>query len=123
MLHRVVFIGVCILLTASCGVLRTGPSSETKTGSQSDLGFDPLAAAVDRMVVPEEYPVSADNVPGKNDTTADPWAMIPRGQDSLSALNAPSEVFRVQVFTSRLYVEANREKAIAEEIFDLPISL
>lgn len=122
MTRYAIFIGLAALLCASCGGRRAGSSSETRRTYPVGAQFDPLATPADRVVVPEAYPATA-GLTDKKGGPADPWAVIARSRDSLSLPDKPAEVFRVQIFTSRLYAEANREKTIAEEVFDLPIYL
>jgi hypothetical protein len=99
-------------LAAACAPGQFLPRREEGTKSPAPIAFDPLATAADREIVPEAYPIRTVR-PG----------MVAFGRDSARAdtIAGPIEVFRVEIFTSRLYGEANREQAIAQEIFDLPI--
>lgn len=102
------------LLAAACnapGFLRL---HQDEKRPEEAIEFDPLAAAVDREVVPEVYPLRTIR-PGLDASLRDTARA-----DSAAG---PIEVFRVEIFTSRLYGEANRELAIAREIFSLPIHL
>ncbi len=110
------------LTLTSCALRRVGPE-ETAPEEKTPSGppFDPLAAAADRVIVPEEFPVASAHLAQASDTLAAAGnAALAVGDTTTTE---PSEVYRVQIFTSRLYTEASREKAIAEEIFNLPVYL
>jgi len=111
------------LLTVSCGVRRVGPGPAEEGESPSVPMFDPLATPQDREVIPEVYPIEAAAVPDAGDSLVRPGDMSYNQFDSAASAVSPSEVYRVQVFTSRLYSEAARERQLAEEIFNLPIYL
>lgn len=121
MLRATIIILLAALTMVSCALRRIEPQ-ESKPEEKTTAGppFDPLMNPTDRVVVPEEYPVAPVQLAQTTDTLA-----IPGNVDSTAAdtTSGPSEVYRVQVFTSRLYTEASREKAIAEEIFNLPVYL
>ena len=117
---------VCLaaLLLSACGPRRgAAPPSEEPSETATGSVFDPLASSEDRMVVPETYPVQPAAADDPGDSLAVPLD-IPYGTyDSLMSADSPAEVYRVQIFTSRLYTEAGRERVLAEEIFNLPIYL
>jgi hypothetical protein len=121
MLRATFIMLVAALTLVSCALRRVEPQ-ESKPGEKTITGppFDPLANPTDRAIVPEEYPVAPVQLAQATDTMAMPGNVDSTAVDTTSA---PSEVYRVQVFTSRLYTEASREKAIAEEIFNLPVYL
>jgi hypothetical protein len=100
------------LLAAACAPGRLLPHHQEEKRPAATISFDPLATAADREIVPEVYPLR----------TIRP-ELVASARDSARADSAagPIEVFRVEIFTSRLYGEANRELAIAKEIFSLPI--
>ncbi len=110
------------LTLTSCALRRVEPQ-ETKPGEKTPSGppFDPLAAPGDRVIVPDEHPVGSPQPAHASDTLALPGNTALAASDTTAT--EPSEVYRVQIFTSRLYTEASREKAIAEEIFNLPVYL
>ncbi len=102
------------LVAVACNAPRFLTRHVEEQKPASPIAFDPLATAADREIVPEAYPMRTIR-PGLE-------AFAP---DSIRAdsVTGPIEVFRVEIFTSRLYGEANREQAIAQEIFRLPIHL
>ncbi len=122
MLRATIIILLAALTLTSCALRRVGPQ-ETKPEEKTQSGppFDPLATATDRAIVPEEYPVVSARPVQASDSMATLANMNPAANDTTAV--EPSEVYRVQIFTSRLYTEASREKAIAEEIFNLPVYL
>lgn len=85
--------------------------------------YDPLATPADREVVPEVYPVTVAVVPDGGDSLVGLPDQTFNAFDSTALEISPTEVFRVQVFTSRLYTEATAERVLAEEIFNLPVHL
>jgi hypothetical protein len=117
---------VCLaaLVLSACGPRQgASPPSETPSQPAADPAFDPLASAEDRLVVPEAYPVEPAMIDDPGDSLAVPLDTPDSMYDSLMASDSPAEVYRVQIFTSRLYTEAGRERVLAEEIFNLPIYL
>ena len=122
MVRLTVVIIILGLLAVSCGLRRTGPGGTEEEGLSSTPIFDPLATPKDREVVPEVYPVAISGVSHPGDSLARPDDMSARPFDAEAAAS-PGEVYRVQIFTSRLYSEAVREKQLAEEIFNLPLYL
>jgi hypothetical protein len=62
-------------------------------------------------------------VPNAGDSLVEPREIGFNDDDSLTSDVNPREVYRIQIFTSRLYNEANRELALADEIFNLPVHL
>jgi hypothetical protein len=123
MLRSTLIILLAGLTLTSCAVRRVEPE-EQKSGEKAptEMPFDPLASPADRVIVPEEYPIESPQLAQATDTLAT-HLQAAYGQIDSTATAEPSEVYRVQIFTSRLYTEANRERAIAEEIFNLPVYL
>lgn len=85
--------------------------------------WDPLTSVTDREVVPEIYPktmpaVGSDSVSLRYAGTVDSSTTVLPPEEK-----SPADVYRVQIFTSRLYAEALRERAIANEVFNLPVHL
>lgn len=111
------------LLVTSCGIRRAGPETRPEEEAPSGPILDPLASSTDREVVPAVYPVRPDAVVDPGDSLARPRDVSYLEYDSLAAIISPTEVYRVQIFTSRLYAEAVRERALADEIFNLPVYL
>lgn len=102
------------LLAAACnapGFMKTRPEEKKP---EPAVAFDPLATPADREIVPEVHPLRTVR-PGMDAAAAD--------SAQADSTVGPIEVFRVEIFTSRLYGEANRELAVAQEIFSLPIHL
>ena len=112
-----------LALTAVSCFRPGGRSAPADEDMQDQTLFDPLAQPEDREVVPEVYPVTIAAVPGPGDSLVSLPAITPSGLDSTESAISPAEVYRIQIFTSRLYAEANREWALAEEIFNLPVHL
>jgi hypothetical protein len=112
-----------LLFVASCGMRRVGTDTSEGTEKPSAPIFDPLATSQDREVVPEIYPIKGTITPDVGDSLVKPGDMSYLQSDSAASVVGPTEVYRVQVFTSRLYSEAARERELAEEIFNLPIYL
>ena len=99
-------------LAAACAPGRFLPLHQEEKKSAATISFDPLATSADREIVPETYPIRTIR-PG--------LVAVARDSARVDTIAGPIEVFRVEIFTSRLYGEANREQAIAKEIFSLPI--
>ncbi|UCG62838.1 MAG: SPOR domain-containing protein [Candidatus Zixiibacteriota bacterium] len=88
-------------------------------------GFDPLELPEDREVVPIEHPrpgqISGrtefvEAQPSVSDTTYRPSDGSPATVDSLY-----NQAYRIQLFTAKVYGEANLARQVAEEIFDRPV--
>jgi len=103
-----------------------GPSGEetpssTEGGPPPDARFDPLELDEDHQIIPERYPQTGEisgaavvdepvvpDGPTRPEIVAgDPAAEAPHG-----------EVYRVQLFTSQVYGEAQGARRVAEEVFD-----
>lgn len=117
-------IAMTISSCAAQGGRRAGDTSSSgNDNGRTDDRFDPLAMARDREVAPEVYPVDPRTTETPGDSLFEPLP-LPYGRlDSTLAMKDPTEVYRVQIFTSRLYNEARLEKILAEEIFNFPIYL
>jgi hypothetical protein len=102
------------LLAAACNAPGFMKLRQEEKKPEATIAFDPLASAADREVVPEVYPIRTVR-PGLDASLRD--------SARIDSATGPIEVFRVEIFTSRLYGEADREKAIAQEIFSLPVHL
>ncbi len=117
---------ICCLLAlaaiSSCAKRVQEPPSE-ESQPQSSRPLDPLATATDREVVPEVYPIYLVAVPDPGDSLVSPRKAGYEEFDSTQSLISPTEVYRVQIFTSRLFNEAETEKKLANEIFNLPVYL
>ncbi len=113
---------LAVIILGGCGAKQTAepPTEEVEPAGPV---FDPLATPTDRQVIPEVYPIHVSALPDIGDSLIAPR---PSGGGDFGIemdTAMPTEVFRVQIFTSRLYNEANRERAIAEEIFNIPVHL
>lgn len=100
------------LVAAACTPAHLFSGHQEEKRPAATISFDPLATSADREIVPETYPIRTI----RPDLTA-----AARDSARTDSTAGPIEVFRVEIFTSRLYGEANRELAIAREIFSLPI--
>lgn len=95
------------------------PAGETTVGDQR--GFDPLELPRDREIIPQRYPRTGDIegsatlVVAKDDDNTDAGQVIdlPLPVDTIQ-----SQIFRVQLLTSKAYGEARHAVTVAEEIFD-----
>lgn len=123
MFRRLLFIIMIALLTVSCSVREGGREVLEEEPSTTGPLFDPLASSADREVIPEVYPIQVAYLPESGDSLVEPLDISYEEFDSTSSAVGPRELYRVQIFTSRLYTEANRERALAEEIFNFPIHL
>lgn len=123
MVRLAIIIIILGLMTVSCGLRRVGPEPADEGDLSSVPSFDPLATPQDRQIVPVLYPIEMAALPETGDSLVSPDALILSQFDSTASEVSPSEVYRVQVFTSRLYAEATRERQLAAEIFNLPIYL
>jgi len=78
-------------------------------------GDNPLGLAEDALIVPEEYPIMA----GTDSVLADDSLMIAvTPTDSIQGEPNRYESYRIQLFTSKTYGPAVRERGIADEVFD-----
>ena len=87
--------------------------------------IDPLELDQDKQVVPRQYPQSGRLgtvvVDSSHTATLSPADSVAR-ESAPSAPAAPeTQVFRVQLFTTSLYGEAQRARRVAEEIFEQPV--
>ncbi|MEZ5360474.1 MAG: SPOR domain-containing protein [Candidatus Zixiibacteriota bacterium] len=111
-----------LMLFVSCGkAIRPTVTEEPADDSRRTL--DPLASSTDREVVPEVYPVYLEPGGDAGDSLIEPQQQSYNVFDSTQSQVNPTEVYRVQIFTTRLYTEAAREMAIANEIFNQPVHL
>lgn len=122
MMRYVLLILAVLSLLTSCSLRRVGQKEAGPQETPSAQPFDPLATTADREVVPAAHPVRPGTT-AAGDSLVSVADLNYREFDSSSSLTTPTDVYRVQIFTSRLYNEASREMTIAEEIFNLPIYL
>ncbi len=111
-----IIILVLSLIVASCR--QRTPGAAVTEEEEKTTAFNPLETPADREIVPELYASAATTSKGADSTTQ-------KGGKQAAAVSTdqPTEVFRVQLYMSRLYNEANRERALADEIFSLPVYL
>jgi hypothetical protein len=90
-------------------------------------GFDPLELPADRVVVPEEHPQTAAITTGAHfveaGATPVPTSFSSDGPSKPEADSRDGQVFRVQIFTDKVYGKARRAITVAEEIFDHEVFL
>lgn len=113
---------VALVLLIGCA-RRPGGAAPAEEDTAAGPPLDPLSTVVDREVAPEVYPLQPAAAPGSGDSLIDPLDVSYQAFDSSLSQASPTEVYRVQIFTSRLYNEAARERSIADEIFNLPVYL
>ena len=123
MKNIVAIIVLFALASISCSIRQPAQKPAEEESRPGEPLFDPLATAADREIVPEVYPVSVAMAADAGDSLIQPRESDFDAFDSSSSEINPREVYRIQIFTSRLYNEANQELALAEEIFNLPVHL
>lgn len=115
-----------ILLLIGLIACQPPPNSglERPAGETSDIdqrGFDPLELPRDKEIIPRKYPRTGDIegsatlIAAKDDDDTDAALVInlPLPTDTIQ-----SQVFRVQLLTSKAYSESRHAVSVAEEIFD-----
>lgn len=129
--RAICLLAVFPLLVWSCrgaGPTEEGPASRRQNElAYDERGFDPLELPSDTQLVPVQFPVSGD-LHGEDqviDIVDHPAGLFADGltadREDIDTVN--SQAFRVQLFTSKLYGEARRALAVAEEIFDCPVRI
>lgn len=116
---------VALLLAGCTQPEKPGPEEprDELTGPPEDVRFDPLALEEDRVVVPEQYP---RRIVGEVDPEAD-RELPPQPMDSAVAAlpdinqQLTGQVYRVQLYSTQLYGDAQNARRVAQEIFDRPI--
>lgn len=124
------FPAVLLIVGAGCGE-PSAPGEERAGSAASEieqLRFDPLDMKADRTIVPKEYPRSG----AINGTVLiDEEAQLPPPDSTVSYLpvvadqidSLLSQAYRIQIFTTKVYGEAQRALRVAEEIFDRSVSV
>lgn len=120
---RILMFVVIPVLLLSCAPKQGSDQTREEASSSAGPLFDPLVTDIDREIVPEVYAIKASAIPMAGDSVLEPRDISYEEYDSTAAVTGPREVYRIQIFTSRLITEASREKALAEEVFNLPIHL
>lgn len=124
-----VFLLIGIVFALGCGGSTPGTADERpapETTSSDPRGFDPLELPRDRQVMALKYERTGD-IAGKqvivessSGTDLDSLGAGLVGPD-MPVDTVNSQVYRVQLFTSRVYGEGRQAARVAEEIFDQPV--
>ncbi len=124
----ILILGLSLVLFPGCSrVLRRSDETRKADSADQDRRFEPLDLSQDLEIVPQKYPQSGevgrhfdtDEFESPSDDTA--AGRIVGLPDAIDTLN--HQAYRVQLFTSKLYGEARRALAVAQEIFDRPVFL
>lgn len=117
---------VCLAAGLSCSGppdIDEKPASDSKAMLSDPRGFDPLELGRDREVVPQKYPRTGEIAGKQAIVEADPQddadssgSIVVKPPLEIDSLN--NQVYRVQIFTSRVYGDARKAARVAEEIFD-----
>ena len=102
---------IVAMLLGSCRPISTDrvPAEAPETAET----FSPLDTPADREIVPELYPVKDVRVSRLEDSLKEVAERNARKGDSAAA---PLEVYRIQLYMSRLVGEAGRERAMASRL-------
>ena len=117
------FIGIAVLLTAQLAYAPQ-PKDPKETTKKVPVQFklDPLGLSQDTVIVTvpnsEAEKKLLQEIRNSQQTKSQPGAGTFTSPDSLN-----NQVYRVQLQTVDNYSDARRALAVAEEIFDLPVSL
>lgn len=118
----IIFFPVLILYLAGCkGTFappETGEEKPAETQKETDGKYKPLAQAEDFVIIPKA--VSFENVV---DSTQDLDGENPVTIIGDSTLLDGDRVYRIQLFTAKEYGPAIREKNVAIEVFDKPVTM
>lgn len=129
-------VNICKLLIVVTGLMvfancarvdkSTIGSEEGRSGQTTDgRGFNPLELPQDRIVVPRQFPrtgaisttiLSDGDGAVDVDSMAGIYHSVPNEIDTFNG-----QAYRIQIFTTQLYGEAQRSVRVAREIFDRPI--
>ncbi|PWB74717.1 hypothetical protein C3F09_03245 [candidate division GN15 bacterium] len=118
----VVVLAAAVLLGCAVKPRYTDQAAEAATPDTTATGFNPLGLAQDTVIVTSSNTAAEKKLlhelrasqQGQPQTAADSESL----PDSLN-----HQVYRVQLLTVDNYSDARRALAVAEEIFDLPVSL
>ena len=114
-----------IILFISCGGNKTVRIDSSETAAVNDnennRSYDPFELPRDREIIPEKFPhtgeIASLAFQIKDTVISDSSRTLPLDiPESIDTLN--SQVFRIQIYTSKIYGEAKKEAKVAEEIFD-----
>jgi hypothetical protein len=104
-----------------CGLMTKDSTDEEAAETQEKQKDDvnPLSMFEDFEIVPEKYPLIA-LIDTTMNTGGDDINLI---NDSAKTITGMYETYRIQLFTSKTYGPAAREREIATEVFDKDIYL
>jgi len=130
-IYSLITLGLSIVMWIGCSRLQklSDEREMAESGNQHQGSrFDPLDLREDTEVVPLKYPKSDEirwagevvELESRFSDTADSRVIVGLF-DTVDTLN--HQAYCIQLFTSKLYGEARRALAVAEEIFDRPVSL
>jgi cell division septation protein DedD len=126
-IYRVVLVIGLLLSISGCRGARPGDEkAETEGVSHpGDLRFDPLELPADKEIVPQTHP-RYTSIVSKSDDSAKAASNADQKEAAARDLEENAigfQVYRVQLFTSELFGEAQKARLVAEEIFDRPVYL
>lgn len=117
-----------VLLIAGCQSKRTETQPESgkpATTTVDKRGYDPLELPEDRQIVPIEHPrageISGIAVFVEAESRAADTVLSGPAKSGPTIDSLSSQAYRIQLFTSKVYGEANDARRVAEEIFDYPV--
>lgn len=123
-IYKLLLVILLVMLTG-CKAGQKDQLEETSKSKTTTAGLNPLGLEGDNRIIPMEYPKTGNLIgqPVVTDTsvnfTLDSLAnTVASGIDSLN-----SQVFRIQLFSTKLFGEGRKTVRVAEEIFDQPIYL
>jgi len=130
-IYSLIYLLLLLILTVSCR--NSTPVAEeekqTKVPAVVDKrGFNPLDLPMDTKIIPKEYPLKGDFtikkaisttvVDSSYDSSLPITDSIPKTMDTLN-----NQVYRIQIFTSKVYGDAKYATRVADEIFDQQVYL
>jgi len=126
-IYSLVLVAALVLATIGCQpAQRIGAEKPAVADSTVSRGFTPFEFASDDEIIPAKYPRDGRIVGHTDFVLPDSLA----GDSSMVLVDVPDEidtvynqVFKVQLFTSKVYGEARHAVKVAEEIFDRPVSI
>ncbi len=110
-----------IPLLCACA-LRPSPRNETPAEQPREAAFDPLGLPQDTVIVTFSNSAAEARLQKK---LRESRTMLPAATADSSALpdSLNHQIYRVQLLTADSYSDARKDQAVAEEIFDQPLSL
>lgn len=117
---------LCLLFSCTAPPSIPERPESTAATDEDSRGFDPLELSRDSEIVPAEHP-RRGSIVGRQELvevpSSDPFkdsVTIPIERLNLQIDTLNQQAFRVQIFTTKLFSEAQRAVEVAEEIFDQP---